>query len=232
MVEIKGIEKFAPKDFPGHISSTLFLGGCNFRCPYCHNAELVLNPSSIPTYPPEYLLSFLDARKNWLEGICITGGEPLMQKEVKTLCSLIKDRGLLVKIDTNGSFPLALQSLIEEDLVDFLAMDVKAPLERYSEVVGVQTSTEYIKESINLIMSSGKEYCFRTTVVPDLIGRKDIIGIAELIKEANLYQIQQFQPEGARDKEFLNKTPYSKEILEEFAGLARDYVKEIKLEGV
>ncbi len=232
MVEIKGIEKFAPKDFPGHLSATLFLGGCNFRCPYCHNTSLVLNPDSLPAFPPEYLLGFLDSRKNWLEGICISGGEPLMHGEINTLCSLIKDRGFLVKIDTNGSFPRTLQALFDEDLVDFLAMDIKAPLERYSEVVQVKTSTKNIQESIEIIMNSGKEYCFRTTVVPDLIREQDIRKIAELIRGAKLYQIQQFQPAEAAEKDFQRKTPYSQKTLEKFASQAETYVKEVRLEGV
>ncbi len=131
MVEIKGLEKFAPRDFPGHISSTVFLGGCNFRCPFCHNSDLVLRPEILPTFPLDYFLSFLDSRKGWLEGICISGGEPLLQDDLETLLILIKGRNLLVKIDTNGSFPSRLEDLIRKRLIDHVAMDVKAPLKRY-----------------------------------------------------------------------------------------------------
>ena len=105
VVEIKGLEKFAPKDFPGFVSATFFVGGCNFRCPFCHNADLVLRPDSLTDFPMDYVLAFLDSREGWLEGICITGGEPLFHAEIDVLLQVIKDRDLLIKLDTNGSFP-------------------------------------------------------------------------------------------------------------------------------
>ncbi len=208
MVEIKGLEKFAPKDFPGYISSTVFLGGCNFRCPFCHNSDLVRDPQTLPTFPMDYFIGFLDSRKNWLEGICVSGGEPLLNENLEVLLCLIKERNLLVRIDTNGSFPSRLEGLIEERLVDQIAMDVKAPLERYSEVAGIQVNEENIQKSINIIKNSGLEYVFRTTVVPGLVGSDDIRKISQMLNGAKVFQIQQFVPTNTLDSHYLRRRPY------------------------
>lgn len=232
MVEIKGLEKFAPKDFVGFISSTIFLGGCNFRCPYCHNSDLVLRPKTLPTFPMEYFLNFLDSRKGWLEGICVTGGEPLLHDDLETLLSLIKERNLLVKVDTNGSFPSRLEALIQKKLVDKIAMDVKAPLERYSEVAGVEVEKEDILQSIDIVKNSGLPYVFRCTVVPGLIGPEDVEKISLLIKGAKVFQLQQFVPANPIDNDYLQIKPFSKEEVQEFAKIAAPYLSEIRVEGV
>ena len=232
MVEIKGLEKFAPKDFAGFISSTIFLGGCNFRCPYCHNSDLVLRPQTLPTFPMEYFLNFLDSRKGWLEGICVTGGEPLFHEDLETLLSLIKERDLLVKVDTNGSFPSRLEALIQKELVDQVAMDVKAPLERYSEVTGVKVEKENILRSIDIVKNSGLPYVFRCTVVPGLIGPEDVEKISLLIKGAEVFQLQQFVPANPIDSDYLQIKPFSKEEVQKFAKIAAPYLSEIRVEGV
>ena len=232
MVEIKGLEKFAPKDFPGHISSTVFLGGCNFRCPYCHNSDLVLRSESLPTFPMDYFLSFLDSRKNWLESICITGGEPLLHEDLEILLSLIKERNLLVKIDTNGSFPSRLEELIQKKLVDYVAMDVKASLERYKEVVKSEVKTEDIVKSIEIIKNSGLEYIFRTTVVPDLVGSDDVKKVSQMLKGAKIFQIQQFVPNNTIDSHYIEIIPYSKEEIKGFVKIAEPYFEDVRVEGV
>lgn len=232
MVEIKGLEKFAPKDFVGFISSTVFLGGCNFRCPYCHNSDLVLRPQTLPTFPLESFLSFLDSRKGWLEGVCVSGGEPLLHDELETLLTLIKERDLLVKVDTNGSFPSRLESLIRKKLIDRVAMDVKAPLERYSEVTGVEVEKEDILRSIDIIKNSGLHYIFRCTVVPGLVGPEDVEKISQLIKGAEVFQLQQFVPLNPLDRDYLQKKPYSREEVQEFAKIAAPYLSEVRVEGV
>jgi len=232
VVEIKGLEKFAPKDFPGYISSTVFLGGCNFRCPYCHNSDLVLNSQTLPTVPMDYFIGFLDSRKNWLEGICVSGGEPLLNDDLEVLLCLIKERNLLVRIDTNGSFPSRLEGLIEERLVDQIAMDVKAPFERYNEVAGIQVNEENIQKSIDIIKNSGLEYVFRTTVVPGLVGPDDIRKISQMLNGAKIFQIQQFVPTNTLDSHYLRRKPYCRKEVQAFAGIAKPYFKEIRLEGV
>ena len=232
MVEIKGLEKFAPKDFVGFISSTVFLGGCNFRCPFCHNADLVLRPQDLPTFPMDYFTSYLDSRKGWLEGVCITGGEPLIHNDLESLLILIKKRGLLVKIDSNGSFPSRLEKLIKKKLIDRIAMDVKAPLERYQEVTVSNIQEEKITRSINIIKNSGLEYVFRTTVVPDLIGPEDIKKIVQMLDGAKVYQIQQFSPVNPIDSGYLKKKPYSREEIQGFVRIAKPYFSEVRIEGV
>ncbi len=232
MVEIKGLEKFAPKDFVGFISSTVFLGGCNFRCPYCHNSDLVLRPQTLPTFPLESFLSFLDSRKGWLEGVCVSGGEPLLHDELEILLTLIKERNLLVKVDTNGSFPSRLEALIRKKLIDRIAMDVKAPLERYSEVTGVKVKKENILRSIDIIKNSGLHYIFRCTVVPGLVGPEDVEKISRLIKGAEVFQLQQFVPLNPLDSDYLQKKPYSREEIQKFAKIAAPYLSEVRVEGV
>ncbi len=232
MVEIKGLEKFSPKDFPGYISSTVFLGGCNFRCPFCHNSDLVLRPEILPTFPLDYFLSFLDSRKGWLEGICISGGEPLFQDDLETLLILIKDRNLLVKIDTNGSFPSRLENLIQKKLVDHIAMDVKAPLKRYQEVTRATVNKEDIVRSVDIIKNSGLGYVFRTTLVPGLVGPEDIKKICQMLNGAKIYQLQQFIPLNTLDSHYLQKKPYRREEVQGLAKIAEPYFSEVRIEGV
>ncbi len=232
MVEIKGLEKFSPKDFPGYISSTVFLGGCNFRCPFCHNSDLVLRPEILPTFPLDYFLSFLDSRKGWLEGICISGGEPLLHDDLETLLILIKDRNLLVKIDTNGSFPSRLEDLIQKKLVDHIAMDVKAPLKRYQEVTRATVNEEDIVRSVDIIKNSGLGYVFRTTLVPGLVGPEDIKQICQMLNGAKIFQLQQFVPLNTLDSHYLQKKPYRREEVQRLARIAEPYFSEVRIEGV
>ena len=232
MVEIKGLEKFAPKDFPGYISSTIFVGGCNFRCPYCHNSDLVLRAASLPSFPLDYFLSFLDSRRGWLEGICVTGGEPLLHEDLEVVLSIIKDRKLLVKIDTNGSFPLRLEKLIDKGLVDYVAMDIKNSLEKYEQTVGVKVKTSDIKKSIEIIRDSGLDYIFRTTVVPDLVEEDDIRKIGQMLKGSKAFQIQQFVPNNTLDELYIKKQPYSNQEIEAMTKIAQTYFEQVKVEGV
>ncbi len=231
MVEIKGLEKFAAKDFPGHITATVFLGGCNFRCPYCHNADLVLRPQSLPTMPLDFFLGFLDARKNWLEAICISGGEPLLEPDLEDLVRIIKERNLLVKVDTNGSLPARLADLYREELVDYVALDVKAPLEKYREVTRSQVRPEDISRTIKLIRGSGVGHLFRTTVVPGLVGRSDLLKIAQMLEGEDVFQIQPFAPVNPIDRQFLQIKPFTREEIEEMAGEVRRYFAQVRVEG-
>lgn len=231
MVEIKGIEKFSSRDFPGHISATVFLGGCTFRCPYCHNADLVLRPETIPSMPMDLLLSFLDSRRGWLEGVCVTGGEPLLHEDVEDLIRVIRERGLLVKLDTNGSFPERLEGLLQAGLLDWVAMDIKAPLERYREVTRTNVEIERIVRSADILIGSGIRHTFRTTVVPGLVGREDVVKIGEWLRGAASYVIQSFVPQTTIDPAFLDVKPYGREELEAMAVAARPYFGEVRLEG-
>lgn len=232
MVEIKGLEKFASRDFPGHISSTVFVGGCNFRCPFCHNADLVLNPGRLPSLDLNLFLGYLDSRKGWLDGLCLSGGEPLLHEDIEVLARVIKDRGFLVKVDTNGSFPDRLEYLISQGLVDWLAMDIKAPLARYPEVVRAEVDTGKIQQSVELIRGCGLPYVFRTTVVPGLLDEADLLEIAAWLKGASCFQLQQFVPQNTVDPAFLKVEPYPAEKLRLWAEELRPYFDEVLVEGV
>lgn len=232
MVEIKGLEKFAPLDFPGFISSTIFLGGCNFRCPYCHNADLVLRPLTLPTMPLDYFISYLDVRKGWLEAICVSGGEPLLEEELEVLLHIIKDRLLKVKLDTNGSLPSRLEEVLKTKLIDHVAMDVKAPLRRYKQVTRSDVAEADISRSIGIIRKSGVPHMFRTTVVPGLVGQEDLLEIAALLKGARVFQVQQYSPRHTIDRNYQQIKPYSREEIEGMAELLRPYFSEVRVEGV
>ncbi len=231
MVEIKGIEKFASRDFPGHISSTVFLGGCNFRCPYCHNAELVLRPEGIQTIPLDIFLTYLDGRKDWLEGVCITGGEPLLHEDHEDLVRVTKDRGLLVKLDTNGSFPEPLGKLLGEGLLDWVAMDIKAPLERYREVTRSDVDLEAVVTSVDLLKGSGVRTTFRTTVVPGLVDKADVVKIGEWLDGAENFLVQSFVPHDTLDPAFLERRPYGREELEDILEAAKPFFHDVRIEG-
>jgi len=232
LVEIKGLEKFSSRDFPGHISSTIFLGGCNFRCPYCHNADLVLRPETIQSLAADYFLSYLDGRKGWLEAVCFTGGEPLLHEGLEDLIRIVRDRGLLVKLDTNGSFPDRLEALLGLGLLDRVAMDVKAPLERYREVTRSKIDVERIVLAVDLVRKSGLTHTFRTTVVPGLVGKDDVARIGEWLEGAAHYVIQPFVPQTTLDPAFLEVKPYSRAEIEEIAAAARPFFERIDIEGL
>ncbi len=232
MVEIKGLEKFASRDFPGHISSTVFVGGCNFRCPFCHNADLVLNPGRLPSLDLNLFLSYLDSRQGWLEGLCLSGGEPLLHEDIEVLARVIKDRGYLVKVDTNGSFPDRLEYLISQGLVDWVAMDIKAPPGRYPEVVRAEVDTGKISRSLDLIRRSGLPYIFRTTVVPGLLTEADLLEIADWLNGSRCFQLQQFVPQNTIDPAFLKFEPYPAQELRNWAEKLKPYFGEVLLEGV
>jgi len=232
VVEIKGLEKFSSRDFPGHVASTVFLGGCNFRCPYCHNADLVLRPETLPTLLLDAFICFLDARRGWLEGVCVSGGEPLLAPDLEELLLVMRDRELRIKLDTNGSLPDRLEEFIRAGLVDQVALDIKAPLERYGEVTGSAVDPAVISDSLDILRSSGLECVFRTTVVPGLVGLEDVRAIAQMLRGARRYAIQQFFPNNTLDGRYLEVRPYEREALLAMAEAARPYVQEVTIEGV
>src|SRR3989344_135477 len=190
---IKGIQKTTLIDFPGKIACTIFLGGCNMKCGYCYNSDLVLRQNSLPTISKVELLEFLGKRKKFLEGVCITGGEPTMYRELPELCADIKKSGFAVKLDTNGTNPEMLELLIKRKLLEYIAMDVKASLESYDKVCRTPINTENIKRSIEIIKKSGVDYEFRTTLVPDIINTEEMKKIGHLIAGARHYYLQQFR---------------------------------------
>jgi pyruvate formate lyase activating enzyme len=232
VVEIKGLEKFAPRDFPGFISATVFLPGCNFRCPFCHNAELVFAPEGLATIPMDFFVAFLDSRKDWLEGICVTGGEPLLAPDLESFLAVIKERGLLVKLDTNGSAPERLESVVRAGLADRVAMDVKAPAARYAEVAGAFVDPADIERSAGFLRDAGVDHMLRTTVVPGLVGYEDVLGIGQWLGGAPVFQLQQFSPVGVRDPIMAARKPFSPDEIRAMADAVRARFDTVLVEGV
>jgi len=210
---IGGFQRFSLIDYPKKISAVVFTFGCNFRCHYCHNPELV-DPSLLNgILEEEFILNFLKARINKLDGITITGGEPTLHRDLNKFISKVKNLGFLVKLDTNGSFPDVLRELIKDNLIDYIAMDIKATKEKYKEVINADIDLDKIEESIKLIMDSGIDYEFRTTVVRSQLLIEDIISIAKMIEGAKLFVIQRFIPTKTLDPDFINEKSYSDEEL-------------------
>lgn len=191
-MEIHGLQKMTLLDYPGKVACTVFLSGCDFRCPFCHNGELVTG-----TCPPETddqgLLAFLNRRKGLLDGVCVTGGEPLLRPDLPLLLGEIKELGFQVKVDTNGTHPDRLRRLVEEGLVDYVAMDVKNAPERYAETVGVDgLDLARVRESVSFLLEGSVPYEFRTTVVRELHAESDLRSLAEWVAGAEAWFLQSF----------------------------------------
>lgn len=208
-----GLQKVSLIDYPGRISAVVFSQGCNFRCPYCHNPELVDPLLYGPCIGEEEILNFLEKRRGKLDAVTITGGEPTAQPDLADFIKEIRAKDFLVKIDTNGSNPDLLENLIENKLINYIAMDIKGPLTRYGKITGTHIRPEVIKRSIKAVMSSGVPYEFRTTVVKPLLRKDDVFEIGKLIKNARLYVLQSFISSKHLDVKYLRKTHYSKEDL-------------------
>ncbi len=214
-MEIGGLQKLTLIDYPGRIAATVFLIGCDFRCPFCYSPELVL-PEKIknqPRIPEKDFFDFLKERKKLLEGVVICGGEPTIHQELPVFCGKIKKLGYLVKLDTNGSNPEMLKRLIKEKLIDYVAMDIKAPREKYSEAAGVKVDIKKIEESIKILKNNKIDFEFRTTVVPTFHKKEDILKIAQWIGPAKKYYLQNFRPEKTINPKFEKIKPYSQEYL-------------------
>jgi len=210
---IGGLQKTTLIDFPGRLAATVFLSGCNFKCPWCYSKELVLPQSIIaqPKIPEKQFFDFLKTRQGLLSGVVVCGGEPTVQKGLPLFLKKIKKMGFSVKLDTNGSNPGALAELIAENLIDYVAMDVKLPKERYQKILGV--AAKKIDESINVLKNSKIDFEFRTTVVPTIHTKQDIIAIAKWLAPAQKYYLQNFLPEKTVDPEFETKRPFPNEDL-------------------
>lgn len=191
-MKIAGLQKISLIDYPGKIASVLFTQGCNFRCNYCHNPELVWPELFKPVCSLEKIFSFLEERKKIIEAVVLCGGEPTIQEGLIEFLQAIKKIGYLVKLDTNGSNPEILAKLITERIVDFIAMDIKAPLDqKYEQISGVAINKEAILASISLIEDSSIDYQFRTTFIPEILNQQDLKTIKKLLKENAKYTIQE-----------------------------------------
>jgi len=223
---IGGLQKVSLVDFPGRICATLFLQGCNFRCPFCHNPELV-NPELFrPPIPEQEVWEFLERRVGKLDGVAISGGEPTMHKDLPDAMRRIKSMGLLVKLDTNGSHPDMLEQIIRLRYVDYIAMDLKAPLERYPELTGAAVDVAAIEQSIRLIRQAPVAYEFRTTVMRSLLAPDDILAIGRLIEGSRRYALQRFVPSKHVEAGFSAGTTYAPHELEALRAALQNNVEE------
>ena len=198
--------------------------GCNFRCPYCHNPELV-DETVEKKLSEQEILDFLDERRGMLEGLVITGGEPTMHEDLPVFIEKVKQKGFLVKLDSNGTNPEMLKQLIDKSLVDYIAMDIKSPLSKYSQSVSRPVDTRAIQKSIDLLMNSSIPYEFRTTLVKALVTPEDLDKIGREIRGAEKYYLQKFIPTKILNPQFLRKTTYSDEELEVLQDKLEKYVK-------
>ncbi len=230
-MQIHGFNKTTLLDYPGHLASTIFLGGCNFRCPFCHNASLVLAPSDQPTISEEEVFHTLNKRKGILEGVCITGGEPTLYPDLPEFIRKIKALGLLVKLDTNGNNPTLLKNLVSGGDVDYVAMDIKNSKDKYSLSSGIDSfDTTKISESISYLLSSDINYEFRTTVMKEHHTMEDIISIGKWIKGSKAYYLQSYKDSGDIISPGLSS--YSKSELNEFREALLPYVLEVGIRGI
>jgi len=233
MLKIKGIQKTSMIDYPGKMCTILFVPGCNFKCPFCYNKALVLKPGKLPEIPQEETIEFLKQRKKWIDGVCITGGEPLIYEDIDLLLKKIKDIGLLVKIDTNGTNPNLLKKLIDKKLVDYVAMDIKNSLEKYDVTTSSKVDFNKIKKSIEIIKNSNIDYEFRTTVVKRFHTEKDIQNISKLLKGAKVFYIQNFKAMPEVIDQTINKEkPFSKTELEEFKKILEKNINKVEIRNV
>lgn len=215
---IGGLQKTSLLDFPEKIAAIVFTMGCNFRCGYCHNPELINGEAKI-----EEVFEFLKTRQGKLDGVVITGGEPCLQKDLPEFIKQVKDLGFAVKLDTNGSFPEMLEKVLPD--LDYVAMDIKAPLEKYSQIVNVDVDTLKILKSIEVLKNGGVDYEFRTTVVKSQLSFEDFEKIGQLIQGAPRYYLQRFEASKILDKSLENEKTYSTEEFERIIDMLKSYVK-------
>ncbi len=229
-MKIGGLQKTSFIDYPDHLSAVVWTVGCNFRCPFCYNRDLVSGKT--PLIPQEEILSFLKKRSGMLEAVVISGGEPLMHQDLAVFITKIKKFGYLVKVDTNGSFPKHLKTLLENNLLDYVAMDIKAPKEKYGTLCGSPVNVDMIDESIQLLTSCASAYEFRTTFIPSILTQEDIVAIARWIAGAQRFYLQQFKPFAPLVSPQMEKVkPYEKKYAEETLDLLKPYIAQTALRG-
>ncbi len=234
-LKIAGLQKLTLLDFPGKVACTVFTSGCNYKCPYCHNASLVLtgNTQSSYTYlDMEEITDFLEKRKGIIDGVVITGGEPTIQHGLEDMLEKIKKYDVSIKLDTNGSHPEVLKRLTAKNLIDYIAMDIKNAPEKYAETSGLpDIDLGRIEESVSFILGSGKDYEFRTTLVKGIHQIEDIKDIAEWISGAEKYFLQQFKDSGDLIVP-RGLSAFSPEEMNDYADTARQFVETVELRGI
>lgn len=227
-MQIMGFQKLTLLDYPGYVAATIFIGDCNFRCPFCQNASLVYMEEEV--IDQNYILSYLEERKKYLDGVCVSGGEPTMQKELVDFIKKIKSMGFKIKLDTNGTNPTMVRNLIDNKLIDFVSMDIKNSKEKYNTTADAIVNIESIQKTIDILMENNIDYEFRTTIVYEFHNEEDIIKISKWLKGAKKYALQQFQDSGDLIQEGLHA--HEKETLHKFKEILEKNIKEIQIRGI
>ena len=227
-MKILGLQKLTLLDYPGYVAATIFTGGCNFRCPFCQNTSLVNYEEE--DLGEENILEFLKTRKPYLDAVCISGGEPTIQRDLKNFIKKVKKIGYLVKLDTNGTNPKLLKELIDEKLIDYAAMDIKNSKEKYNDTIGLKYDIKSIEESVDLLLKGSIDYEFRTTVVKDFHDDDDFKKIGKWIKGAKKYALQQFVDSENVMQDGLSSHP--KEKLDEFKKILEKELKNVEIRGI
>jgi pyruvate formate lyase activating enzyme len=223
-VKFSGLQKVSLVDYPDKVASVLFTPGCNLRCPFCHNWRIAVDPQP-PFLQEAAALEILESRKKYVDAVVVTGGEPCMHKELPKFLAKLKERGFLVKLDTNGFFPDTLEECLAS--VDYVAMDVKTCREKYKLLGAVDTVG--LMRSVEMLKTGKVPYEFRTTVVPELLSAADANSIGEMVKGAKTHALQQFVPDDTLDKRYQKLRPYAPEVIGEFAEIIHKYTENVVL---
>ena len=229
---IKGFQGTSLLDFPGRIASLVFFGGCNLTCPFCHNPALVLEPECYPDISPDELLELLGQRRRFIDGVVVSGGEPTLDPGLPDLLRGIKDLGLAVKLDSNGLAPAPLEELLAEELVDYLALDLKTAPARYPELHRGPVDVAALRRSVGLVLAGRVDYEFRTTCVPGLVEEADIAAMGELLRGARRWVLQQFVPEHALAASAKCLQAHPPKALQAFARQAAGFAGEVSVRGL
>lgn len=236
-MEFKGLKKSSLIEWPKKIVAVAFTGGCNFRCPFCQNKDLVLNSEKLPTIKEEEVIAHLKSKEKWLDGLAISGGEPTLHPSLPDFAQRVKENGFDFGLETNGTDPKMVNELIKNELVDYFFIDIKAPLrwERYKEAIGVDNKTlfENLKKTMKLLKNSEIDYEYRTTAVPDLLDEADLIEIGKQLRgKTENYYLQQFVPENTLDKKYEQVEPFSAEELKKIRESIKDYFETFKIRNL
>ncbi len=219
-----GLQKVSLIDYPSKLAATVFTVGCNFFCPFCHNPELVLvqKTKNFPLISEDEFFWWLETRVGLLEGVCVSGGEPTLQSDLPDFIKSIKDLGFAVKLDTNGSNPEMLEQMCKDNLLDYVAMDIKVPLEKYPQFFGSRIKPQNIAKSVKLLRQM-PQYEFRTTVLPAWHKREDLLNIGRWLENSKKFTLQQFRPVNTLDPSFVNFQPYPDKIMQDFCRMLQPY---------
>ena len=232
-MNIRGLSKTSLVDYPGRISAVIFTGGCNMRCPFCHNPELALGSSNLEPLQEDDIHAFLDKRKGLIDGVTITGGEPTLQNDLSGFIGRIKDKGFLVKLDTNGLLPRVVSGILDARLADYVAVDIKSSPEKYRQATGINADCTRVKETLDVLRSSGLDYEVRTTCVPGFVDTDDIVKAGEFFGRFGHWYLQQFVNRNPMIDPSLNSlSPYPVEYMKKIQAAGSAYSDKCILRGI